>query len=159
MRRLGDLDSNCLVAARPYCNGRATASDKVLKRSKPVVCAVEEKMTYERKASVVGFQCPDSGTTAKRKSQIPKPKLQTNFKFQISNKAPQRIWILVLGICLGFGTWDLGSPPTASAATSAAEVALHIPAPRDSPGSTNHHALPQFGGSTRDRSPIRRVSS
>src|SRR6202011_4171930 len=30
MRRWADLDSNSWVAARPYCNGRATAFDKVL---------------------------------------------------------------------------------------------------------------------------------
>src|SRR5438045_8022186 len=62
MRRLGDLDSNNWVAHRPYCNGRAIAFDKVLKRRKPIACGAEEKTGRGRKASVVGFRRPDSGT-------------------------------------------------------------------------------------------------
>jgi hypothetical protein len=33
MRRQADLDSNSWVAARPYCNGRATGFNKVLTRN------------------------------------------------------------------------------------------------------------------------------
>jgi hypothetical protein len=40
------------------------------------------------------------------KSQIPKPKLQINFKFQMPNDAGLG-WSLVVGICLELGVWDL----------------------------------------------------
>jgi len=40
------------------------------------------------------------------KSQIPKSKLQINFKFQIPNDAGLG-WSLVFGICLELGVWDL----------------------------------------------------
>src|SRR5947207_1414872 len=100
MRRLGDLDSNSWVAPRPYCNGRATASDKVLKRSKPIVCGREEKMVRRAKASVVGFHCPVCGTAAAPKFQIPNPKFQTTSKIQISKNRRCA--------ALGFGIWDLG---------------------------------------------------
>ena len=62
MRRWGDLDSNYSVASRPYCNGRATAFNKVLNGRLRVVCAVAEKTTPPAKASVVGFHRPDTGT-------------------------------------------------------------------------------------------------
>src|SRR5882724_12354055 len=105
MRRLGDLDSNSWVAARPYCNGRATASDKVLKRSKPIVCGRQEKMTRRAKASVVGFHCPGCGTIFKH--QASSSKLQRNIKHQISKAAPRTpdVWLSELLWCLDLGAW------------------------------------------------------
>jgi len=154
MRRLGDLDSNSWIAARPYCNGRATASDKVLKRSKPIICGREEKMSRRAKASVVGFHCPVCGTGATRKFHIPNPKTQTRSKSQISKKtsaAKFGIQDLRFVCDLELGIWDF--------LTSVTEVRPHTPAPRGSPASTIHRAPRQFAGSTQDRFPIHRVLS
>lgn len=153
MRRFGDLDSNCLVAARPYCNGRAIVSDKVLKRSKPVVCADEQKMTRRGKASVVGFHRPDSGTArfaGNSKSQTPSSKETQSSKISKTVAATLRF-------CFGdfCAIWNLGF----GISTSVIEVALRTLALRDSPASTILHALLQFAGSMQDRFPIHRVSS
>jgi hypothetical protein len=42
------------------------------------------------------------------KSQTPNPKQTLNTKSQTPKHAP---WSLDLGICLGFGVWDLGFAP------------------------------------------------
>jgi hypothetical protein len=55
MRRLGDLDSKYSVAARPYCNGRATAFDIVLNRMPADAYTGAQKNLARGKASVVGF--------------------------------------------------------------------------------------------------------
>jgi hypothetical protein len=104
MRRWGDLDSNKWVAPRPYCNARATAFDKVLTGSKPVVCAPPEKSDQRWKASLLGFHCPDTGTAAAaeipnpkyRCAEIPKTKTQAPKKLQIPNskeEAPASVGI------------------------------------------------------------------
>ena len=159
MRRLGDLDSNCLVAARPYCNGRATAFNKVLTRTKPIICEAEQKRASRSKASLVGFHCPDSGTIPLRgKSQVPNPRLQANFKSKLQRK--RRSEPLKFGSWSrprGIGIWNLGRGISVGA-TLAIATALRTPVPRDSRASTNLRALPLFAGSRRDRSPSRRVS-
>src|SRR5204863_5245561 len=106
MRRGGDLDSNSWVAARPYCNGRATGFNKVLTRSQSVVCAGEQKSASRRKASQVGFHRPGCGTISKL--QIPSSKLQRNIKHQTSKQHIARfvgVWLLELLWCLELGVW------------------------------------------------------
>jgi hypothetical protein len=60
---------------------------------------------------------PKSPSRQQRKPQLPSSKFQTNSKSQISNASVTGIQTpfgifdsLVLGDCLGFGTWDLGFP-------------------------------------------------
>src|ERR1043165_575175 len=149
MRRSSDLDSNCLVVARPYCNGRATAFNKVLSRSCSVVCESQQKTGRGGKASIVGFHCPDSGTVKSSKFQAPSSRETSSSKLQ--KGAQQRV--LMFGSWSFSGAWSL----VLEASTSVTEVALRNPAPRDSQASTNRHAPPRFAGSARDRFPSRRV--
>jgi hypothetical protein len=105
MRRQADLDSNNCVVLRPYCNGRATGFNKVLTRSKTALCADEQKTAPRRKASVVGFRCPDCGTVPKL--QIPSSKLQRNIKLQAPKQRRTRLGVWLFGASLELGALNL----------------------------------------------------
>jgi hypothetical protein len=100
MRRQADLDSNNWVAADPYCNGRAMGFNEVLTRSKPVICAVEQKTMSRRKASVVGFHRPVCGTGF----EAPNSKHQAPEKLQTAKLQKQHVsidvWCLMFLWCL-----------------------------------------------------------